>query len=63
MGPSSSISDGAHPADVALTLSRQLVSVVRVKNMLDIEAVMSLVKSRLRIRQILLFLVVDSYAV
>lgn len=38
MGPSSSISDGAHPADVALTLSRRLVSVVRVKNMLHIEA-------------------------
>ena len=40
MGPSFSISDSKHPADVALpvTLSRRLISVVKIKNILNIEA-------------------------
>ena len=40
MGPSFSISDSKHPADVALpvTLSRRLILVVKIKNILNIEA-------------------------
>jgi hypothetical protein len=36
--PTSSTVDGKNPADVALTLSRRLIAVVKVRNILHIEA-------------------------